>query len=392
MKAGKFRFLFNLSGGRRFVAAVGNCGPVVPPASPRSRRSAAIHRRSLLENRRRPQGWYGRAPGRLATTILAAAFVLSSALHAKEDKERAWKNPPPGYNFDPTTLKPLTAGGLYRGKYEMGLYPGGVNEMPEAHRKAGERLAATIRPLDTNGRPNDASGRILVVSLGHSNADYYFGALEEDLKKRASDLHPRFEFINCAVAGTGLGENEKGKDNWDPDSPDARGWNKLRQLKHRSGYSLQQVQVLFVLQTFHHAKYKELPPLSFPKDPQEIQPRMTKMLEDTKKMCPNLKIACLVSEHMRHFSGVEPHIYEEAFAVKWLIEKQIKGEPAMSYEGNGSKMPWLCWGPYLWDGAWDESYFLDGTHAAPKARAIFVEKFWKQLSQDSVARPWFLRM
>lgn len=61
--------------------------------------------------------------------------------------------------FDPATLKPFTSGALYLGKYETGLYPGGKNERPPAHREIGERLAATIRPLDTEGRLDD-QGRV----------------------------------------------------------------------------------------------------------------------------------------------------------------------------------------------------------------------------------------
>src|SRR5437870_505810 len=76
--------------------------------------------------------------------------------------------------FDPATLKRFTAGVPYREKYETGLYPGGTNEMPAAHRRAGERIAATIRPLDTSGKPDDANGRILSLALGHSNCRMYF--------------------------------------------------------------------------------------------------------------------------------------------------------------------------------------------------------------------------
>ena len=39
--------------------------------------------------------------------------------------------------FDPMTLKPFTDGLPYLGEYETGLYPGGRNEMPVAHRQAG---------------------------------------------------------------------------------------------------------------------------------------------------------------------------------------------------------------------------------------------------------------
>ncbi len=35
--------------------------------------------------------------------------------------------------------------------------------------------------------------------------------------------------------------------------------------------------------------------------------------------------------------------------------------------------------------------FTDGVPPAPKAQAIFVAKYWDYLSNDTVARPWFLK-
>ena len=66
--------------------------------------------------------------------------------------------------------------------------------------------------------------------------------------------------------------------------------------------------------------------------------------------------------------------------MKWLIEQQIKGEPALNYDpAKGAvKAPWLSWGPYLWangttkrtDGfSYHESDFAgDGTHLSGAAR------------------------
>src|SRR5262249_10897953 len=47
---------------------------------------------------------------------------------------------------------------------------------------------------------------------------------------------------------------------------------------------------------------------------------------------------------------------------KWLIERQLKGEPALSSDpAKGAvKAPWLSWGPYLW--ANGETKRADGFH------------------------------
>ena len=100
----------------------------------------------------------------LAMTILIFCVTAEEQqswekFRLQEENYRPEKaKPPEGYDFDPSTLKPLTGCVPYVGKYETGLYPGGTNEMPVAHRKAGERLAATIRPLDVNGKPDEVNG------------------------------------------------------------------------------------------------------------------------------------------------------------------------------------------------------------------------------------------
>src|SRR5438445_9855875 len=93
-----------------------------------------------------------------------------------QPESEAETTPPPG-GFDPATLKLFTEGISYLDQYETGLYPGAKNEMPEEHRKAGERLAAAIRPLNAAGEPDEKEGRILALVLGHSNCRIYFNAL-----------------------------------------------------------------------------------------------------------------------------------------------------------------------------------------------------------------------
>jgi len=120
----------------------------------------------------------------------------------------------------------------------------------------------------------------------------------------------------------------------------------------------------------------------------QMERDLEKVLAYCVERFPNLRIAYLTCDGFRHFTGFEPHVYQEAFAMKWLIERQIKGEPGTRFEGPDRRLPWLEWGPYIWDNTWDVSYFTDGVHPAPKAQAIFVEKYWRHLSQDPVARPW----
>ena len=286
-------------------------------------------------------------------------------------------------DFDPATLVPFTKGAPYLGKYEIGLYPGAKNEMPAAHRRAGERVAATIRPLDADGKPDDRNGRILALVFGHSNCSMYFRALQRHLGEHATELHPRFEMLNAAVGGQQL-----------PQIVRLQGpvWDSAEKLTSRPGYSAAQVQALFLHTTWHGAGNRALiPPGAFPQTMRQMQRDMATVLEHCVKLYPNLKIAYITADGFRHFTGFEPHVWREAFAMKWLIESQIKGEAGTAFDGAQRKLPWLCWGPYIWDNTWDRRMFTDGVHPGQPALAIFVEKYWNHLRADSVARPWMMK-
>lgn len=312
--------------------------------------------------------------GLLALAWLAATIATTALA----------QTPPPaasdGFAFNPATLLPFTNGALYLGKHETGLYPGGSNEMPLAHRQAGERIAASIRPLDGTGQPDEQNGRILALVLGHSNCRMYFGALQQHLAGHATELHPRFELLNAAVGGQQLPEIVR---------LEGPVWDMAGKLTRRPGYSPQQVQVLFLHTTYHGWKnQRREPPGPFPRTMQQMQRELVTVLQHCLRFHPNLKIAYLTCDGFRHFTGYEPHVWQEAFAVKWLIAGQMAGEPGTSFEGRDRHLPWLAWGPYFWDNRWDRSYFTDGVHPAPKALDIFVDRYWRHLRGDSVARVW----
>jgi hypothetical protein len=172
-------------------------------------------------------------------------------------------------------------------------------------------------------------------------------------------------------------------------------WDKAAQALARPGYSPKQVQVLFLHTTYHGAGNRgNAPARAFPETMQKMQGDLAAVLGHVVKEYPNVKVAYLTADGLRRFTGFEPHVWQEGFAFKWLIEAQIRGEDALAFEDQGEKrrrVPWVQWGPYIWDPTWDRSYFTDGVHPSPKARGIFVEKYWGMLSKDPVARGWFLK-
>jgi hypothetical protein len=141
----------------------------------------------------------------------------------------------------------------------------------------------------------------------------------------------------------------------------------------------------------------------------QLQGCLQQIVRNAKILFPNLKICYLSSRTRAYVYGAglnpEPYAYETAFAVKWLIEKQLAGAPALNFDpGKGPVlMPWLSWGPYLWtDGLRGRSDGVvtvcpddlesDFTHPSMNGH---VPKVGQQLlaffKTDPTATPWFLR-
>jgi hypothetical protein len=260
--------------------------------------------------------------------------------------------------------------------------------MPAEHLQAGLRVAQAVRPRDAAGSIDEENGRIVGLVLGHSNTTLYFTALQEHLQAHADELNDRFALVVGSVAGQQL-----------PEILRLTGpvWDKSDRYIQRAGCTRQQVQVLFLHTTFNGPGNPSgigPPPPPFPESMQRMQRDVATVLAHCVSLYPNLRMAYLTTDGLRQFSGMEPHVWREAFGSKWLIESQIRGDEGTQFEdtdGRARRLPWLCWGPYIWDNTWDRSYFTDGVHPAPKAREIFVRKYWAHLAADPVARSWFLK-
>jgi len=90
--------------------------------------------------------------------------------------------------------------------------------------------------------------------------------------------------------------------------------------------------------------------------------------------------------------------------VKWLIEEQIKGDPALSFDLNKGevKAPWLSWGPYLWangdrprkDGfvfAYDDFRDNDRMHHSVQGMQKMGTQLLIFFKSDSTTKGWFLK-
>ena len=288
-------------------------------------------------------------------------------------------------------LTPLTE--LGRGTYhgaQGGLYPGGSNERPSAHEAAGVAIAEGIRPLASDGSVDEQNGKIGFVAVGMSNTMMEFAVFLEQ-SDQIPQLNPAVVLVNGA---------EMHKASQFVADPNDDYWATLDERITTAGLSDAQVQVIWLKEA------RASNNLPFPLDALLLKNDLREIIENLSAKFPNLKMVYLSSRTYGGYATTdlspEPHAYQSAFAVKWLIEDQIEGKVGLNYDPNQGTVyaPWLSWGPYLWaDGVageatgivWEQSDFsYDGTHTSPAGRAKVAGLLHHFLRTDATAVPWFL--
>lgn len=273
--------------------------------------------------------------------------------------------------------------------FSGGLYPGGVNVRPAAHQAAAISAANAVLPLDANGVPDSAEGKIVMISIGMSNTNYEFYTFMTQANGDAT-VNPQLVLINGALPG-------QTSDIWA--DPDSAPWQQLAVTLENYQVTAQQVQVAWIKETQTGGG-------DFPAKAENIEADLELIVQNLKSKYPNVKIAFLSSRIYSYTYVVglspEPNAYETGFSVKWLIEKQINGDPALNYNPqNGAVMaPLLVWGPYLWangsipreDGlVWlPEDLTNDCTHPSDPGKQKVAQLLLNFFKSDSAATPWFL--
>ena len=289
-------------------------------------------------------------------------------------------------------LKPLTemtADDRYKGE-DGGLYGGGKNEPPEAHRKAAERETAKIRPVDADGKPAP-DGVIGLVSISMSNATQEF-SLFKQLADRDPRKSPRVRVVDCAQGGQAMAE-------WV--DPKARAWAEADRRLAAARVGPNQVQVVWVKLA------NKVPRGDLAEHGRKLQADTLAVLQNARTRFPNLRVAYLGSRIYGGWStgplNPEPYAYEGAFSARWLIRDQLRGAADLNYDpAKGAvKAPLLLWGPYLWaDGTtprkadglvWERADLAaDGTHPSPSGRRKVAEMLLKFFQTDPLARTWYV--
>jgi hypothetical protein len=304
--------------------------------------------------------------------------------------------PPAAAKFDTAKLKPLTELGKepYQG-FEGGLYPGGKNERPEAHEAAGVALAKKVQPLDADGKPAD-DGKVVLLSIGMSNTTQEFSTFKP-LADRDKEKNPKLAIVDGAQGGMAAAQIVNPDDN----ATGARFWTTVDQRLKTAGVTRAQVQAAWIKQADIR------PSQPFPKHAEVLEKELGDIVRVLHDRFPNLKLVYLSSRTYGGYATTplnpEPYAYEGGFAVKWLIEKQIKGDAALNYDPDKGavKAAWLGWGPYLWangttrraDGlTYEEADFRenDRTHPSASGQQKVAKLLLDFFKTDTTAKPWFV--
>ncbi len=270
-----------------------------------------------------------------------------------------------------------------------GLYPGGTNTRPANHEAAGIAIADQIIPLDASGNADRPHGKIVMISVGMSNTAAEFSEFIFQANGDA-EINPQLVIVNGAQSG-------RSSETWV--DPQAETWQKVDETLQAAGVTPQQVQVAWVKLAQRFAG-------DFPAKAQALQDDLEAIARNLKIRYSNLKIAYYSSRTRayQYWQGLspEPVAFETGFAVKWMIEKQLNGDPDLNFDSASGPAvaPYLSWGPYLWidglnprsDGlVWTQSDLReDCTHPSENGSQKVADQLMAFFKSDSTSRPWFL--
>lgn len=296
-----------------------------------------------------------------------------------------------------TGLIPLTqlGGGTYQG-FNGGLYPSGSNLRPTEHELAGIEQSYSIRPRDPKGhiKPH---GKIVLLSIGMSNTTQEYSVFRT-MANADTQKSDKVLIVDGAQGGMTADIisdlNRSGAQLF---------WQTVDQRLTQAGATARQVQAVWLKQADGN------PLLTFPADALRLKQELVAIAQILKQKYPHLRMIFLSSRIYGGYADPiatrgEPVSYQTGFAVKWLIEDQISGLPALNFDVRRGMVnaPWLSWGPYLWaDGTVPRNDGLtyvcsdfqsDGFHPAPNgAREKVASRLLNFFKTDSIAARWFLK-
>lgn len=333
--------------------------------------------------------------GRLILPVSAVSILLLGTTPSVTQAAQGCSNP-----LVPETGKvplPDLGIGTYQG-FEGGLYPDGSSIRPVEHMEAGVQIAEGLAPLGGDGSEDPVGGKLVMVSIGMSNTNMMFAGSANDnipvafIARATKDpaTNPQLELVNGAQGGAALEE-------WI--SSDAPSWDIVDTRLADRGLSPDQVQIAWIKLAAH------VPGGEFPDGARLRQEHFEAVARNLVIRYPNIKLAYYST---RTYSVVaiprkgEPVTYEDGFAVKWMIQRQLDGDSSLNFDPARGEVlaPWLSWGPYLWtDGQnprsdgyiWQPQDQSCGAHPEPPGVAKNAAQLHAFFKTDPTTVPWFLR-
>jgi hypothetical protein len=335
----------------------------------------------------------------------------------------------PAVRADWSSLVPLTdLTNIYKGQ-DGGLYGGGKNEPPAAHRSVWVKACAQVQPLDAEGRPAK-DGKVVLLTVGFSNTHL---ESEDFVRTGAADSQksPSVVLVDGAIGGRAavmwaydgsdrLPKTEQNRLDHEMEAlhmpkghrgnrqvpEDKDTWPTLELRLKQAGVTPAQVQAVWM----KHVEAGAVALGEFPAHAKAMEADLVDILVIAKQRLPNLRVAFFSS---RTYGGwakptagsPEPYAYETGFAVRGLLLRQIKGDPLLNYDpARGEvKAPVALWGPYLWacgdqprktDGlVWTLQDVRSNDHMHPSDAGCrkVTEQLLKFLKTDPGTRQWFVK-
>ncbi|MEO8636531.1 MAG: Ig-like domain-containing protein [Gemmatimonadales bacterium] len=291
------------------------------------------------------------------------------------------------------------------------LYPGG-NTPPAAHAAAGNAFAQGVVPLDASGQPS-GSGKYVLLSIGFSNTTQEWCAVAADQGCNSWSFMGE-ALADAAVKSTGLVILDGAKASQTAPSwilSSGAEYNRVRDsILAPAGVTEKQVQVIWTEIANAH------PAVSLPAtgaDALKLEGQAGQMVRAFRIRYPNLKLVFFSTRNYGGYDNVglnpEPYAFENGFAIKWLIEAQLRqiasgGTQVDPVAGNldysTGVAPWVGWGPYLWargttpNGAgllWLRSDFeADGIHPSTTGETKVAGVLLNFFKTSPQTKCWFL--
>jgi hypothetical protein len=299
-------------------------------------------------------------------------------------------------------LSDMGKGEMYKG-YEGGLYPGGAHERPPNHEAEGLALAKQVQPLDRDGQAS-ADGKIVLLGVGMSNTMQAMSGFLRVARAAQDQINPKLVIVNGANGGMTADKIQhlNGGRTYANNPKFVFYWEYVDDKLSEGGVTRAQVQAVWLKEA------DPGPDEGWPGYAQKLRGELARIMNLMHGRFPNLKLVYISNRIYGGWAKTrlnpEPYAYETSFAVKWVIEQQLKGDPALNFDPRRGevKSPWLSWGPDLWANGTtprqDGFHYVlgdlradDGTHEEVQGQDKVGRELLKFFATDATTRSWFAR-